>query len=116
MIIWNEEKKYILKYDWPKYSKGFVLETKNLKEDEEITFLKTSTNIELFEDIVNACYPFPEFCVTVRRQILPHPKYSDRTILGEHEPIEIKDWDIESKINDKYYGVTNIVFKKIENK
>ena len=80
MTVWNplEQIQYILKYNYKKY----VLETKNANEDEEYSFINSGQNSELFEDIVNACYPFQDFAIDVRRKILPHPKYSDREILG----------------------------------
>ena len=83
MTVWNplEQRQYILKYEYKK----FVLETKNANEDEEYSFIYSGPNSELFEDIVNACYPFQDFAIDVRRKILPHPKYSDREILGRQE-------------------------------
>lgn len=112
MTIWNptEQRQYILKYEYKK----FVLETKNANEDKEYSFINSGPNSALFEDIVNACYPFQDFAIDVRREILPHPKYSDREILGNRKPIEITGWDIINEVNDQYYGVTRLVFKKID--
>ena len=84
MTVWNplEQIQYILKYEYKK----FVLETKNANEDEEYSFIISASNSKLFEDIVNAFFPFQDFSIDVRRENLPHPKYSDIKILGNREP------------------------------
>ena len=103
---------YIIKYDWTRYSQGYVLYSLGEKEN----IICSGSNKFLFEKLLEEVGELSKFNIIVRNKILPHPKYSDRKISGDAPILEIDNYMVtEGAIRDRHFAVSKFTYSKIKN-
>jgi hypothetical protein len=110
--IWDEEtkKNYIIKYKWPLY----ILISKKTLDSKEYELINTDRIENLFEMIFKICKNTKKINLIITDFIIPHKKYSDRTIcLRREEPLDINGWkSINKPKHLKHFTLSEFTYIK----
>ena len=115
--IWNENNKtwFILKYEWPKYYQGFVLQSKKLLGSNNPTLIQIGRKNDLIDALCKLCDSPSKLNLIVHDEIIEHPLYKDRKkIIRRKTPLEINGWEcILEPTHAKHFAITTFQYDKL---
>ena len=115
--IWNENNKtwFILKYEWPKYYQGFVLQSNKVLGSLNPTLIQIGKKNDLIDSLCKLCDSPSKLNLNVQDDIIEHPVYKDRKhSIRRKTPLKINGWDcILEPTHNKHFAITSFQYDKI---